>query len=910
LGGSASAQFYFGKNKVQYTQFDWKVMTTDHFRIYFYSREEEVARMAARIAEDFYDSLSVKFNHEVPRKIPLIIYSAPSYFAQTNVSSGLLPESVGGFTELLKGRVVLPFHGSYHDFVHVLTHELVHVFMFSKLDAVLDRQSNARFAYPPLWFTEGIAEHWSSEWNTEADMIVKDLVISGRLIPIPKLYVVNGTYFMYKLGQSVCKFIEEHYGPDKLLRLFENWPKGRDFEDVVRITLGDDLTELSNKWAYHLKKRHFPEIKDLGLPKMESRQITHEGYSETGVPIRWDDGRGERDWVVFKANRMGYSGLYMKPADGSGNELKTLLKGERSGKFESLYLLRSSIDANDSGLVVFSAKSNESDVINLYDLNEGRVVRRYALEDLIAARSPRFSRDGKKVVFTGIKKSGFADLYILNLADGEYESITDDVFYDADPAFSTDGSEIVFASDRGSSGPQGALNLHRINIATREVAQLTYGDFKDESPDVTADGLFFSSNREGSYNLYKLDDSGRLVRQSTYLTGVFAPRLSADGKRLIFTGYQDQSYQIYEMDVLATPEVVEQPSAGNTLGWRPPMIDGKISSASIKYDTDYSFDIAQSSVAYDPVYGSIGGLQAAVSDILGNRAFYFLLTNTAETNDNFMSSFNVGVTYINKEKRLNWGLGVFHLYDEYYNDYDLYYDERQAGAVSLFSYPLSKFHRFEFSTFARYSKRERRYGLPVREAFLTTNYLRWVYDNSLWDMSGPIEGRRYNVSVGLTMSVSDARVFNRLAQADIRHYLRLGRYSAFANRLFAYTSVGVEPQRIYFGGTWSFRGFDRRQWYSRNILFASNELRFPLIDDLLIGFPFGGLGFRGIRGALFFDVGSAWNDDFDQFYGSFGTGFRVALGYVVVLRFDFTRTTDFKTISPRTDFDFFFGWNF
>ena len=82
------------------------------------------------------------------------------------------------------------------------------------------------------------------------------------------------------------------------------------------------------------------------------------------------------------------------------------------------------------------------------------------------------------------------------------------------------------------------------------------------------------------------------------------------------------------------------------------------------------------------------------------------------------------------------------------------------------------------------------------------------------------------------------------------------------------------------------------------------------IDALLIGFPFGAMGFQGIRGAVFFDAGSGWEDEFDQLYGSFGLGMRVALGYVVVLRFDFSRTTDFRTISAKTDFDFFFGWNF
>ena len=44
---AALAQFYFGKNKVQYTDFDWQIMTTEHFRIYFYTDEHEIAQIAA-----------------------------------------------------------------------------------------------------------------------------------------------------------------------------------------------------------------------------------------------------------------------------------------------------------------------------------------------------------------------------------------------------------------------------------------------------------------------------------------------------------------------------------------------------------------------------------------------------------------------------------------------------------------------------------------------------------------------------------------------------------------------------------------------------------------------------------------------------------------------------------------------
>lgn len=902
------AQFYFGKNKVQYTAFDWQVMATEHFRIYFYKEELEIAKIGAHAAEAAYRDLAAKFNHEVERKIPLIIYSSPSYFAQTNVTPGLIGEGVGGFTEFLKGRVVVPFHGSYHDFEHVIRHEMVHVFQLDKAEYVSSRMASRQIGYPPLWFTEGLAEFWSKQWDTEADMIIKDMVLTGRLFPIENLYIVQGSYFMYKLGESICQFIDSTYGSDKLVQIYDNLPRGRTFDEVVKLTLGDDLDELSRKWQYALRKKYFPALEDQDLPKMESKQISPSGFAVKAVPIEWNDGTGRRPWIVFMANRMGYTGLYLK--DVASEETQTLIKGERSAKFESLYLLRSGIDATDSGLVVFSSKAKEHDHLYVYDLNTRKIIKEFNFPELIALRSPRFSDDAKQIVFSGVRKTGFCDLYVVDVESGEHTAITDDIYNDADPTFSWDGTKLVFSSDRCEYGHVGAMSIYSIDLETKEIEQLTHGPYTDQTPDVVSNGIYFSSDREGTYNLFFRDSYGNLTKQSTYVTGAFDPRISPDGRKMFYSGYQDMGFQVYRMKLLKEPTVVAHQRDTATAQWAPIAISSEVAEASINYDTEYSFDIAQSNVAYDPVYGNAGGFQAALSDVLGNKAYHIFVMNTADNKDNFISSFNFGVTYVNREKRLNWGIGVFHLYDEYYNDFDLYYDERQAGLMGLISYPFSKFSRVELSNYARYSKKDLRYGQPVREAFLMSNYLSLVYDNSLWDISGPIEGRRYNFTVGMTNSLSEGRGYAKTAFADVRHYFRLGQASAFANRLFAYTSDGVEPQRTYLGGSWSFRGFDRQHWYTRNVLFASNELRFPLIDDLHIGLPFGAMTFRGIRGALFFDIGSAWENEFDQFYGSFGAGVRVNLGYVVQLRFDMARTTDFRDISDNTDFDFFFGWNF
>ena len=905
----SSSQVYFGKNKVQYTNFNWQIMKTEHFNIYFYEAESEVASIAAKSSEDSYRILAEKFNHEVISKIPLIIYSSPSYFSQTNVIPGMLPESVGGFTEFMKGRVVVPFHGSYKDFDHVIRHELVHVFTISKLKHETARRTRVKSPYPPLWFTEGLAEFWSKDWDTEADMITKDMILNNMFFPIEKLYIIRGSFFMYKLGESICHFIDSTYGSDKLTKIFENWHKGDNFNEIVEATLGDNLAEVSRKWEYSLQKKYYPEFDSLGLPDMESEKISQDGYNVKGVPIRYDDGKGEQDWVVYKANRYGYAGIYMRPLSNS-KKIKTLIKGERSAEFESLHLLRSGIDVSQNRFVTFSSKSKERDVLYIYDIVEGKVTQRFEMDSLVAVRSPRFSHDGNKIVFSGVRKNGYTDLYLLHIQDSTYASLMDDYYYDIDPVFSLDDNAIVFSSDRCLDGNKGAHNLFQLNLQTKELTQITSGFYKDMTPEVSTDGIYFSSDREGTFNLFHLDNDNRITQLSTYATGAFDPRLTADGKTLTYSGYQKLGFHIYHMELPEKPKQVAVEATIPAYSWTPKTIESDFKTASMQYDTDYSLDIAQSSIGYDPVYGSIGGIQAAISDVLGDRSIYVLLTNTAQTKDDLLDSFNFGVTYLQREKRMNWGVGAFHLYDEYYNDYDGYYYERQAGVLSLFSYPFSKFHRLDFTTLVKYSKRERDFGINAREKVLATNYVSWVFDNSLWDISGPIEGRRYNLSIGITTSLSDQSHWNRLASVDIRHYFRLGKYSAFANRLFAFSSSGQEPQRIYFGGSWSFRGFDRRAFYNRNVIFASNELRFPLIDNLHIGFPFGGFGFRGIRGALFFDTGSAWDDEFDELLGSFGAGFRVSLGYFLLLRFDFARTTDFDTISDHTDFDFFFGWNF
>src|SRR5688572_22294719 len=95
-GDRQAAAQHFGRNKVEYENFDFKIFETEHFAIYHYSSEEASARLAARLAERWYARLSRVLGHQLRSRQPLILYGSQPEFAQTNVVGGFLGEGIGG----------------------------------------------------------------------------------------------------------------------------------------------------------------------------------------------------------------------------------------------------------------------------------------------------------------------------------------------------------------------------------------------------------------------------------------------------------------------------------------------------------------------------------------------------------------------------------------------------------------------------------------------------------------------------------------------------------------------------------------------------------------------------------------------------------------------------------------------
>jgi outer membrane protein assembly factor BamA len=146
---------------------------------------------------------------------------------------------------------------------------------------------------------------------------------------------------------------------------------------------------------------------------------------------------------------------------------------------------------------------------------------------------------------------------------------------------------------------------------------------------------------------------------------------------------------------------------------------------------------------------------------------------------------------------------------------------------------------------------------------------------------------------------------------DIRKYLKLTDRILVAGRFINRDSWGGDFQLFYLGGPWDLRGYDFREFAGKSVFLFNTEVRFPLIDRFALSFPFGNLEMPIIRGSLFFDAGKATRFIEDTgWMGSIGAGVELNLGFAPVIRVNFTRATDFDTISSSTKAGLFIGYNY
>jgi hypothetical protein len=558
VAAPASEAQYFGRNKVQYQDFDFQVLQTEHFDIYHYPQEAEAVAFAARLAERWYARLSQVLRHELSGRQPLILYAGQPHFQQTNVVAGLIGEGTGGVTESLKRRIVLPFAAGLAATDHVLGHELVHAFQYDMLDP---RAANAL----PLWFIEGMAEYLSlGSTDAQTAMWMRDAALSGDLPVVDDLN--DPRYFPYRYGHALWAYVAGRWGDEvcgNALRAAGNGGSGAPAGggsapgEIFETLLGLDMKALSADWHDAIRRDMVQPVAGRGDAVAGALLIRTDDERPLDIgPALSPDGR----LLAFLSARDRLSlDLYVADAQ-TGEVQRRVLSTAADPHFDSLQFLQSAGAWNPAGTeLVVAAVRHGRPVLVTIDVATGRRLRQIDIPQADEAFQPAWSPDGRAIAFSGMR-GGLSDLFVYDLASDRVVRLTEDAFADLHPAWSPDGRSLAFTTDRFASGLEaldfGPYELARIDVASRRIDHVpAFRDTRHSNPQWSGDGsaLFFIATFDGIPDVYRVDVEGGVpvpvTRVQTGVSGITAlsPALSVAGPRdrMAFVLYRDGGQRIH-----------------------------------------------------------------------------------------------------------------------------------------------------------------------------------------------------------------------------------------------------------------------------------------------------------------------------------------------------------------------------
>ena len=682
---------YFGQNKVQYRTFDFKVLKTQHFDIYYYPEEEAASRMAARMAERWYARLSAILSHELRGRQALVLYASPSQFRQTNVVEGELGEGTGGVTEAYKRRIVLPFAGPLEATDHVLGHELVHAFQYdiTSTNANSAAAGNAGALNLPLWFIEGMAEYLSlGPRDPHTTMWMREAIRQEKFPTIDDLD--HPRYFPYRYGHAFWAFIGGRYG-DRVIGNMLRSGAGRDgYRGAFTRVLGISEKDLSQQWHEATLAAYRPVAETTRAVSASARPLITEKPNRGGLNVSPELSPDGSKVAFFSARDLFSIDLYIADA-ATGKIIRKITDNATSPHIESIGFIDSAgAWSRDSQRFAYASLTGGSPVLYLANARSGDEERKIKIPEVDEILNPTWSPDGNRIAFSALT-GGLSDLFIYDLESSTLKRITSDAYSELHPSWSPDGRSIAFATDRFNTNLNdlavGAPKLAVLDVATGEIRALGgFDGAKNINPQWTPDSraVYFISDRQGISNVYRLAVSdGEPSQVTNLLTGVsgitgMSPALSVGGSRVVFSVYEADSYNIYALDNDATtfgtplatgltrdagilpPRTTAEGSVHAYLTQETaglPAVAAATSYETTPYEPRLSLDfIGQPTVGVGvDSFGSYvgGGISASFSDILGNHTVGGMLQLTNRFDEAGGSLF-----YLNRTRRWNWGAAV------------------------------------------------------------------------------------------------------------------------------------------------------------------------------------------------------------------------------------------------------------
>ncbi|MEJ2003525.1 MAG: translocation protein TolB [Cyclobacteriaceae bacterium] len=510
----------FGKNRLQYDEFDWRYLDSENFDVYFYSGGEDIAREVTIYLESEFERITDLIGYPPYAKTRVFLYNSVDDLQQSNVglnNNGLSP---GGETKFVKSNIEVAHPGSMselkEELLYKVSEAIVNEMMYG--GNLKDMFQSAVLLNLPEWFIEGAALYASKGWSIEMDDYVRELLKTRKP---KKLNRLSGKEARLA-GQSVWNFIAERYGKSAIANILNYTRIIRNEEKSVTITLGISFDQLMQEWLMFYTNIS-NQVDQYYIPPPESAQLTNNKNERLlGSVALSPDGES----LAYTVNNAGKFEVIVRNVT-SGKENTVLSGGYKvlDQPYETTLPLLDWADTTRLG-IIHSKRGRMT--FTIYDVLSHSKLPRY-LDRFSHVRDFSFSSNGRLLAVSAVV-DGQNDLFLLSTLRDRTKRLTNDIYDDISPVFLPNSNTIVFSSNRKSDTLQLAAdltdvtnnyNLFAYSLDTTEnvLGRITNTVSRDYHPvPVSGSQIMYMSDQKGIINLFNYNITTGIYSQITNFT--------------------------------------------------------------------------------------------------------------------------------------------------------------------------------------------------------------------------------------------------------------------------------------------------------------------------------------------------------------------------------------------------------
>ncbi len=482
LGMKAQYNPISGQNIVQYRQFDWKYVSTEHFEIHYYSSDASLAANVARYAEEGLWDICRALDYKNKTRFAIYLFNSSVDLVQSN----MFPDRQirdAGITPIHNNTIPIVFSGTMRETQKEvktgIARMVVEDYYFG--GGVQRSIQNTVLLHLPKWYIDGFSTYLGEGWTYEDEMwlhSLENLVLTN--------YALDDDAFMNVFARkSIWYYISSNYGDEKLSEIFYMTRLTRSVEDGVIHVLGITLKTLTERWREFVLQR-------ITANKVFRDEITKSG-KQVEIPsdhriLGYSLNPKDHELALLLEHK-GKQYLMIRDLE-NGIDIETPLEGgQKTDQYAPFFLDLPVAFSPDGNMVALVMYQEGEEVLAFYNTETKKVTISPYRRQLDRITDIAWSHDSKQLVCSALK-NGSVNLYRFGIGGGNFAPLIDDPFENLNPAWSLDDQRIYFSSNRPNDTIQdldfryelykSTYDLWELNLEDKSLRRVTNTPLTDE----------------------------------------------------------------------------------------------------------------------------------------------------------------------------------------------------------------------------------------------------------------------------------------------------------------------------------------------------------------------------------------------------------------------------------------------